>query len=48
MSENSIKLTASQINNAEELLVSKETEIAKLRQQLIYGENSFNILAEEH
>ncbi|OLY84146.1 hypothetical protein AYI68_g1694, partial [Smittium mucronatum] len=48
MSDNYIQLTASQINNAEELLVSMETELAKLRQQLVDIENSFNILAEEH
>ncbi|OMJ26997.1 Pol polyprotein [Smittium culicis] len=48
MSDASIQVTAEQLNNAEALLISKETEITEFRNQLIQGESQFQSAAEEH
>ncbi|OMJ26999.1 hypothetical protein AYI69_g3584 [Smittium culicis] len=48
MSDASIQVTAEQLNNAEALLISKETEITELRNQLIQGESQFQSAAKEH
>ncbi|OMJ09927.1 hypothetical protein AYI69_g10451 [Smittium culicis] len=48
MSEASIQVTAEQLNDTEALLISKETEITELRNQLIQGKSQFQIAAEEH
>ncbi|OLY78894.1 hypothetical protein AYI68_g7045, partial [Smittium mucronatum] len=46
--EQSIQVTAEQLNNAEALLANKEAEITELRKQLIQGESQFQNAAEEH
>ncbi|OLY78242.1 hypothetical protein AYI68_g7711 [Smittium mucronatum] len=46
--EQSIQVTAEQLNNAEALLANKEAEITELRKQLIQGESQFQNAVEEH